>query len=168
MNTDFFSTASGVPIGIVIEDGIYKSSPGKETALTITDGQLALCETPAVSLTLTNQRSGFAVIPHHFNKWRSATGGVYLLNRDFSTVSTRTSTSGWYVRMRVVREQDAPIPALTVNSELELEVVVVLAVAMQRCVSQLQVALLVSILLERLKSRSILLLIALTQITIFQ
>ena len=27
INTDFFSTASGVPIGIVIEDGVYKSSP---------------------------------------------------------------------------------------------------------------------------------------------
>ena len=131
VNTDFFSTASGVPIGIVIEDGIYKSSPGKETALTITNGQLALCETPAVSLTLTNQRSGFTVIPHHFNKWRSDTGGVYLLNRDFSTVSTRTSTPGWYVRMRV-QPVAAPepgmmyTPSLTVNSTLFLEVVEVL------------------------------------------
>ena len=30
INTDFFSTSSGVPIGIVIEDGVYKSSAENE------------------------------------------------------------------------------------------------------------------------------------------
>ena len=56
--------------------------------------------------------------PSHLNKWRSESGGIYLLNQDFSAVSTRTSTPGWYVRMALM-EEDEP---LTVNSTLELEV----------------------------------------------
>ena len=58
------------------------------------------------------------VKPSHLNKWRSESGGIYLLNQDFSAVSTRTSTPGWYVRMALM-EEDEP---LTVNSTLELEV----------------------------------------------
>ena len=118
VNTDFFSTASGVPIGIVIEDGVYKSSPEHEDAMIITDGQVSLVDGPSVSLTLVNQRDNSTVKPSHLNKWRSESGGIYLLNQDFSAVSTRTSTPGWYVRMALM-EEDEP---LTVNSTLELEV----------------------------------------------
>ncbi|MEM5780240.1 MAG: phosphodiester glycosidase family protein, partial [Lawsonibacter sp.] len=95
--------------------------------------QLSLLESPRVDITLTNQRSGAQVSPHHLNKWRSSTGGLYLLNSDFSTVSTRTSTSGWYVRMKVVGgSPDDPLgiwgsgdgnaTVLTVNSTLTLQV----------------------------------------------
>lgn len=133
INTDYFSTTTGVPIGIAIEDGVYKSSPEGEPAMLITDGQLSLDESPDVDITLTNQRSGATVTPNHFNKWRTGTGGLYLLNSDFSTVSTRTSTSGWYVRMKVVEGNpndplgiwgsgDADGTDLTVNSTLTLEV----------------------------------------------
>lgn len=122
INTDYFSTSTGVPMGIVIEDGVYKSCSDSRPAVTITGGELAFVEKPAVSLTLTNQRDGSVLIPNHFNKWRAATGGTYLLNEDFSTVSTRTSTSGWYVRMKVVGEEGADLPKLTVNSALTLEV----------------------------------------------
>ena len=122
INTDFFSTASGVPIGIVIEDGVYKSSPENEAAMTITDGQVSFTETPQVDITLTNERDGSEVKPHHLNKLRNASGGLYLLNQDFSTVSTRTSTAGWYVRMKAVTEDGEKVPALTVNSTLTLEV----------------------------------------------
>ena len=123
VNADFFSTSTGVPIGIVVEDGVYKSSSGAEPALLITDGAFSFCQFPRVSLTLTNERDGTLITPHHFNKWRNSLGGMYLLNQDFSTVSTRTSTSGWYVRMRVVRNgEEEAIPRLTVNSTLTLEV----------------------------------------------
>ena len=118
VNTDFFSTASGVPIGIVIEDGVYKSSAEHEDAMIITDGQVSLVDGPSVSLTLVNQRDNSTVKPSHLNKWRSESGGIFLLNQDFSAVSTRTSTPGWYVRMALM-EEDEP---LTVNSTLELEV----------------------------------------------
>ena len=108
VNTDFFSTASGVPIGMVIENGVYKSSAEEEAAMAIVNGQVLLVDSPKVTLTLTNQSTGAQVQPHHLNKWRSSTGGLYLLNHDFSTVSTRTSDMGWYVRMKLVESTGQP------------------------------------------------------------
>ena len=108
VNTDFFSTASGVPIGISIEDGVYKSSPENEAAMAVVDGQVVLIDSPRITLTLTNQNTGGQVSPHHLNKWRSSSGGLYLLNSDFSSVSTRTSDMGWYVRMRLVDGASQP------------------------------------------------------------
>ena len=133
VNTDFFSTSTGVPMGIVIEDGVYKSSPANRDAMVITDGRVDLVEGPQVSIDLYNQRTGGTVSPHHLNKWRNASGGLYLLNQDFSSVSTRTSTAGWYVRMRLVAgNPNDPMgiwgsgsrdgQKLTVNTTLTLEV----------------------------------------------
>ncbi len=134
MNTDFFSMSSGVPMGIVIEDGVYKSSGKDENAMVITDGEVSIMGHPQVSLTLTNQTTGNTVTPHYFNKLRSSTGGMYLINRDFSA-TTRSSGDGWFVRMKLVSEETTPpLPwlspnededrsqDLTVNSKLELVV----------------------------------------------
>lgn len=121
INTDFFVTSNGVPLGIVVEDGVYKSShtsSASNNAMLITDGLVTLNHHPQVNTTLYNSRSGAAVSPSHFNKSRVATGGIYLLNHDFSTVSTRTSGSGWFVRMQL----DDPTAQLTVNSSLSLHV----------------------------------------------
>lgn len=136
MNTDFFSMSSGVPMGIVIEDGVYKSSGKDENAMVITDGKVSIMGHPQVSLTLTNQTTGNTVTPHYFNKLRTSTGGMYLVNSDFST-TTRSSGEGWFVRMKLVSEDtSSPFPwltpdedddrsdsqELTVNSRLELVV----------------------------------------------
>jgi len=122
VNTDFFSTATGVPEGIVVEDGVYKSE-GSGTGLLITDNAVALCEDTAVSLSLTDQATGRVLTPHHFNKYRASSGGVYLLNGDFSGVSTRTTEPGWFVRLKLVDyDPENPDFLLTVNSELTLEV----------------------------------------------
>ena len=136
MNTDFFSLSTGIPMGIVIEDGVYKSSDGDENAMLITDGQASIMGHPQVSMTLTNQTTGNTVTPHYFNKLRSSTGGMYLINSDFSS-TTRSSGEGWFVRMELVSEDAAsPFPwlnpnedesrsdsqDLTVNSKLELVV----------------------------------------------
>lgn len=117
INTDFFSMTTGVPMGVVIEDGVYKSSPENETVMAVTDGQFDLLAPPVITMTLTNQESGQQVSLTHLNKWRTAAGGLYLLNEHFSTVSTRTSTSGWMVRME---ETDAE--ELSVSGELTLRV----------------------------------------------
>ena len=123
INTDFFSTSTGMPLGIVIEDGVYKSSGGAENAMLITDGVVSLSGKPQVEMSLLNETTGITVLPQYFNKVRDDIGGIYLLNHDFSTVSTRTSSSGWYVRMKVVPdERTGEIPELTVNSTLTLEV----------------------------------------------
>lgn len=110
VNTDFFVPATGVPIGIVIEDGVYQSGAENEAAMAVSGGQVSLVTSPKVTLTLTNQRTGTRTVPHHFNKTRSSTGGLYLLNSDFSTVSTRATGAGWYVRLRPARLEAGPAP----------------------------------------------------------
>ena len=123
INTDFFSTSTGMPLGIVIEDGVYKSSGPSENAMLITDGQVSIMGHPQVELSLTNETTGATVTPNYFNKVRNDIGGIYLLNHDFSTVSTRTSSAGWYVRMKAVPDRRTDeVPTLTVNSTLTLEV----------------------------------------------
>ena len=122
MNTDFFSSSSGVPIGLVIQDGEYQSGAEQEAAIFIDNkGKFQLCEEPVIEMTLTNETTGNEVVPHHFNKLRVGSGGMYLLNDDFSTVSTRASGNGWYVLMRPVDEDEDN--TLTVDCKLELEVV---------------------------------------------
>ncbi len=120
INTDFFSTKTGVPLGISIEGGVYKSCTEGEAAMTISDGTISLVESPKVSLFLTNNRTSVQTVPQFFNKRREDTGGVYLLNRDFSSSNTHTSTPGWFVRMKLVEEDRGR--TLSVNGVLNLEV----------------------------------------------
>ncbi len=123
VNTDFFSMSTGVPIGIVIEDGIYKSSNDDENAMVIIDGQVGIVERPTVSMSLYDHTSNITVVPNNFNKARHDIGGVYLLNGDFSTISTHTSSAGWFVRMKALPNPDTGrAPGLTVNSALTLQV----------------------------------------------
>ena len=130
INTDFFSMSTGVPLGLVIEDGVYKASNDGENAMAIVDGGVSIIPSPVVAMSLYNQTSDHSVIPHNFNKYRTNTGGIYLFNEYFSTVSTRSTGSGWYVRMkaymdpyRVSPDTDPwQAPQLTVNSSLTLEV----------------------------------------------
>ncbi len=123
INTDFFAMSTGVPIGLVVENGIYKSSNDGENALAIANGQAGILDRPQVSLSLHNYSSGLTVTPNHFNKTRGEGGGLYLLNEHFSTVSTRAQGSGWYVRMKAAADPaTGRAPGLTVNSTLTLEV----------------------------------------------
>lgn len=118
MNTDFFSMSTGVPMGIVIEDGVYKSSGSDENAMLITDGQVSIMGHPQVSMSLVNHSTSSIVVPHYFNKLRASTGGMYLLNSDFSS-TTRSSGMGWFVRMKPV---DSSHEELTVNSTITMMV----------------------------------------------
>lgn len=110
MNTDFFSMAYGVPMGLVVEEGRYKSSPEGYRAVCFTaDGHAAIQEETAVEVTLTNlggsdaaDHRGEGVALTHFNKFRSNNAGLYLYDEYFSTVSTRTSGNGWYVKFRIL------------------------------------------------------------------
>jgi len=165
INSDLFSTATKVPLGIVVEDGRYKSSPEGEAALCFdADGNAFIVEDPSVSITLYNNgqpktdtgeaegtqseaesgqqdrqeailadgagesvdgnesdtvyvdNTGKKVQLTHFNKYRTDTGGLYLFDSSFSTVSTRTSTDGWMVRFRILEGE------MRVSGKLELEV----------------------------------------------
>lgn len=122
INADYFDTATGIPLGIVIENGVYKCSSATATsALVIGENGVSLCDAPEVSMTLTSLTTGNVVIPHHFNRLRVPTGGAYLLNADFSADTTRTSTSGWFVRFRLTEHAD-----LGVSSALTMQVTEVL------------------------------------------
>lgn len=116
VNTDFFSITTGIPMGIVIEDGVYKSSNYLENAMVIGPEGISLVELPEVALSLYNHTNDTTVIPDHFNKLRNSGGGIYLLNSDFSTVSTRSDGAGWYVRLKLT---DGEPPAETVPPEPE-------------------------------------------------
>lgn len=121
INSDFFGNG-GVPLGISIENGIYKSSPEGNNAVATVNGQVSLSVSPQVYITLTNQRDNSTVDLTHFNKWRNSSGGLYLYNEDFSTISTQTTAAGGrMVRFKVV--DNGQSKDLTVNSTLTLEVV---------------------------------------------
>lgn len=124
INTDFFALSTGVPLGIVVENGVYKSSNEGENTMVITDGLVSILESPKVSMTLYNPVSGFSTPVHNLNKTRHPLGGLYLLNEYFSVVSTRSDGAGWYVRMRQVADPyTGQMPELTVNAALNLEVI---------------------------------------------
>lgn len=124
INADFFTMADKVPVGIVIEDGIYKSSPEGNNAVSFSDDrEPAVSQKPAVILTLDNlggapdaSNEGQSVKLTHFNKTRSAQGGLYLLDASYSTVSTRTSTDGWMVRFKILEGETR------IGGQVQLEV----------------------------------------------
>jgi exopolysaccharide biosynthesis protein len=110
VNSDFFSVQTGVPLGIVIEDGEYKSSPSGMNAVSFGyDGGVYFSEAPLVTLSLYNNGGGEGaenadktVTLTNFNKFRTDTGGMYMFSEAFSTVSTRTSSPGWFVKFRIL------------------------------------------------------------------
>ncbi len=116
MNTDFFSMSTGVPLGIVIENGVYKCSPeGYPSVLFDAQGNASVVENTAVQIKMTNQGGGESASEDsqvnnagkyltltHFNKMRQNGAGMYLMDEHFSTVSTRTSSSGWAVKFKIL------------------------------------------------------------------
>jgi len=124
INTDFFNS-SKVPLGMVVENGIYKSSAsGQDAVAFLPDGKTQVVRNPEVTITLTNHGSednaanqGQSVSLTNLNKMRMSTGGMYLYSSAFSTVSTRTTGDGWNVRFRILGGE------LTTAGTMELEVV---------------------------------------------
>ena len=110
VNADFYSMQNGVPLGLVVEDGVYKSSPSGRNAVAVLDnGDIHISRSPAVTMTLTNlgggenpTLAGQSVTVDHFNKYRTDTGGLYLFSSAFSTVSTRTPAGGRFVRFKIL------------------------------------------------------------------
>lgn len=124
INTDFFSMKTGVPLGLVVENGVYKSSPECHTAVAFkADGSVVFSNSPEVTITLLNNgsgtdmtNSGQTVTLTHFNKYRVDGGGMYLFSSAFSTVSTRTSTPGWFVRFKIL--SGTPVVTGTISLEV--------------------------------------------------
>ena len=129
VNSDFFSTYTGVPMGIVIEDGVYKSSPSDMPAICFgSGGSVSFVESPSIMISLYNNgggadgdsgadNEGSAVSLRNLNKYRVDSGGMYLYSEHFSTFSTRTSSPGWFVKFKVLDG------SLSVSGKMTLEVV---------------------------------------------
>ena len=124
VNADFFFVENGVPLGIVVEDGVYKASPeGRNAVVFYPGGGADIIESPRVSITLLNNggaatanNAGQSVRFEAFNKIRTELGRMVLYSEEFSTVSTRTTTPGWFVRFQILEG----LP--TVSGEMTLEV----------------------------------------------
>lgn len=123
VNADYFNSVK-VPLGMVVENGVYKSSPAGNPAVAfLPDGKIQVIAQPQVDITLTNHGSdtdaahnGQSVSLAHFNKTRTATGGMVLYSEAFSTVSTRTVGEGWNVRFKILEG------TMTAAGTVELEV----------------------------------------------
>ena len=110
VNTDFF-TINAVPLGVVVEDGVYKSSPGDRNAVTFSDnGNIDIIEPPTVWIALHNDggapgknNAGKTINMRNFNKIRTDLGGLVLYSEAFSSVSTRASSPGWFVRFKILK-----------------------------------------------------------------
>ena len=102
-NADFFASSTGIPLGIYIEDGEYKSSNEVENAIIFrADGTAEIIETPRVTINLHNETNATVTSVNHLNKNRYVEGVPYLFSSAFSTVSTRATTPGWCVRFRIL------------------------------------------------------------------
>lgn len=118
VNSDFYHTSTKIPLGMVVEDGIYKSSPDWSNALAISDDGAFVSQMPTVWVTLTNEtgeRAGQGISTTRLNKTRDISG-MFIFTEHFSTVSTRTTTDGWMVRMKILEG------SLSVGGEMKLEV----------------------------------------------
>ncbi len=126
VNSDYFSMTTGVATGIVIENGVYKSSPSNFSSILFQGDDVTVLGATTIPIIVTNERTGLTVDFEHFNKFRSDTGGLYLLNRDFSS-TTRTSSQGVMVRLRPTYEEMAKSGGvMTTNSTMEMTVVEVM------------------------------------------
>ena len=117
LNADFGYWDTRIPCGMVVEDGIYKSSPeGNHAIGFLDDGTAVVSSRPEVYITIENETTGQVFETTHLNKTRSD-DGLYLYSEYFSTVSTRTDESGWYIRLRVRDHGE-----LSLDGEIDCEV----------------------------------------------
>lgn len=98
VNSDFFSTATGVPIGMTILEGRLVSSDGGWNAVGFLENGKAIIGHPELSVTLTTEDGGTYPI-FSLNKVRTA-DGLYLYTPDFD-YCTRTSAEGTEVLLEV-------------------------------------------------------------------
>jgi hypothetical protein len=91
INGDFFMLDTGIPIGIVVTEGILRSSDVGVNAVGFFPDGTAMIGKPSLTVNVTTD-TGYSLNIDYVNKTRK-NYGVYLLTPDFSA-NTRTSTEG--------------------------------------------------------------------------
>ena len=114
INADFFDTTTGIPIGLVIQNGTLVSSNVNQYAVGFQADGSAVIGKPASNMTLFGAAGDVTV--DCFNKVRSA-NTVCLMDRNFSR-ETRISSPG--TNLVLERLDDAPV---TVSGSIRLKVV---------------------------------------------
>jgi len=99
VNGDFFMLDTGIPIGIVVTDGILRSSDNGVNAVGFFQDGSAMIGKPSLAVNLTTD-TGYSLKIDYVNKTRK-NYGVYLLTPDFSA-NTRTSTEGTTIVLKNV------------------------------------------------------------------
>lgn len=115
VNGDFGFWETRVPLGMVVENGIYKSSPEGLNAIAFSGEKAFVSESPSVDITISNDTKNVVCKTSHLNKSRRDEG-LWLYSEYFSTVSTRTTGKGWFVLMEVVSGE------LRLSGEVKLRV----------------------------------------------
>lgn len=115
VNADF-GESTGVPTGMVVENGVYKSSPEGNSAVAFTGGSAYVSEKPEVELVFTNEENDYELTTEHLNKSRTGSG-AYVFTEYFSTVSTRTSGDGWFICFEADEDDE-----LSIGGEIDLVV----------------------------------------------
>ena len=89
INGDYFVVATGAPLGMVVTDGVLRSSSAEHFALGFDASGNAFIGKPALSITATFGGSARAV-SGGLNKVRTETGGYVLYTTDFSATTQHT------------------------------------------------------------------------------
>lgn len=113
-NADFFVMSSGIPIGLVIDEGELISSDAWQYAVGFKADGTAVMGRPTMSMTVSGASGTVSV--SYFNKTRT-TAGAYLLDRNYDD-ATHFSANGSYIVLE--RVDSTPV---TVNGAVKLRVV---------------------------------------------
>lgn len=145
LNGDFYNTTTGLPIGLVIENGRLKSSDGGYYAVGFRADGTAIMGKPAVRVDADLGYMGYDADGYGtqvlrtlagVNKARVSTGGIYLYTYDFNAKHTTGNTeAGVDVVCRIVDG------SLTIGSTVTLEVVQVVQASSATAIAPDQVVL---------------------------
>ncbi len=113
-NADFFVMSSGIPIGLVIDQGELISSDAWQYAVGFKADGTAVIGRPTMSMQVSGASGKVSV--SYFNKTRT-TAGAYLLDHNYDD-STHFSANGTNIILE--RVDDAPV---TVNGSVKMKVI---------------------------------------------
>ena len=101
VNADF-GESTGVPTGMVVENGVYKSSPEGNSAVAFTGGSAYVSEKPKVELVFTNEENDYEFTTEHLNKSRTGSGAyVFTVSTSRPSLHARRVTAGSYASRRM-------------------------------------------------------------------
>ncbi len=135
INGDYYSTDTGVPVGLVINEGVLTSSDAWQSAVGFKADGSAVIGKPTFGMLLSNGVDYVTV--DYFNKTRT-TSGIYLLDHNYYN-ETRLSASGKNILFE--RVDDTPV---TVGGTVNLKVVSVYETNQSQPIAENQMVLCVS------------------------